>query len=78
LPNENLDTGAVTRAATYRLSDQTYAKLLDKTSGKHVTDALRGDFLSYYGNLEKPFATKANLKAWRRLIKELDNLKSTP
>lgn len=78
LPNENLDTGAVTRAATYRLSDQTYAKLLDKTSGKHVTDALRGDFLSYYGNLEKPFATKANLKAWRRLLKELDNLKSTP
>jgi hypothetical protein len=31
LPNDNLDTGAVTGAAAYRLTDETYAKLLDKT-----------------------------------------------
>jgi hypothetical protein len=78
LPNENLDTGAVTGAATYRLADQTYAKLLDKTSGKPVSDALRRDLLSYYADLEKPFATKRNSKAWHELLKELDTLKSTP
>jgi hypothetical protein len=78
LLNDNLDTGALTGAATYRLADQTYAKLLNKTSGKPVSDALRRDLLSYYADLEKPFATKRNSKAWHELIKELDTLKSTP
>jgi hypothetical protein len=78
LPNENLDTGAVTEAAAYRLSDETYAKLLDKTSGRPVSEALRRNFLCYYSDLEKPFATKRNSKAWHELIKELDTLKSTP
>jgi hypothetical protein len=78
LPNDNLDTGAVTGAAAYRLADQTYAKLLDKTSGKPISEALRRDLLSYYADLEKPFATKRNSKAWHDLIKELDTLKSTP
>jgi len=78
LPNDNLDTGAVTGAAAYRLADETYAKLLDKTSGKPISEALRRDLLFYYADLEKPFATKRNSKAWHDLIKELDTLKSTP
>ena len=77
LPNDNLDTGAVTGAATYRLADDTYAKLLDETSGKPVSEALRRDLLFYYADLQKPFATKRNSKAWHELIKELDILKST-
>ena len=78
MPNENLDTGAITGAATYRLADETYAKLLDKTTGKPVSEALRRDLLSYYADLEKPYATKRNSKAWHELMKELDTLKSTP
>ncbi len=78
LPNDNLDTGAVTGAAAYRLTDETYAKLLDKTSGKPVSEALRRDLLSYYADLEKPFATKRNSNAWNALLKELDILKSKP
>ena len=77
LPNDNLDTGAVTGAATYRLADETYAKLLNKTSGKPVSDDLRRDLLSYYEDLEKPFATKRKSKAWHELIRELDTLKSS-
>ncbi|PYX40231.1 MAG: hypothetical protein DMG83_27050 [Acidobacteria bacterium] len=77
LPNDNLDTGAVTGAGAYRLTDETYAKLLDKTSGKPVSEALRQDLLFYYMDLEKPFATKRSSKAWHELIKELDILKST-
>jgi len=76
LPNDNLDTGAVTGAATYRLADETYAKLLNKTSGKPISDALRRDLLSYYADLKKPFATKRHSKAWHELIKELETLKS--
>jgi zinc dependent phospholipase C len=78
LRNDNLDTGAVTGAAAYRLTDETYAKLLDKTSGKPISDALRTDLLSYYTDLEKPFATKRNSNAWNELLKELDILKSKP
>jgi hypothetical protein len=78
LPNENLDTGAATGAAKYRLADQTYAKLLQETSGKPVSDALRRDILSFYADLEEPFATKRNSKAWQELVRELDALKSTP
>ena len=78
LPNENLDTGAATVAAKYRLADQTYAKLLRETSGKPISDALRRDILSFYADLEEPFATKRNPKAWQELVRELDRLKSTP
>jgi len=78
LANDNLDTGAVTGPATYRLTDNTYAKLLNKTSGKPVSDSLRRDLLAYYVDLEKPFATKQNSKAWRELVEELDTLKLTP
>jgi hypothetical protein len=78
LPNDNLDTGAITGAADYRLTDETYAKLLQKTTGKPVSSTLRQDFLSYYADLEKPYATKRNTKAWQELVKELDALKSDP
>jgi Zinc dependent phospholipase C len=76
LPNENLDIGVATLPATYRLADETYARLLNKTSGKHVSDSLCKDLLSYYANLNKPFATKQKSKAWHELIRELDILKS--
>lgn len=76
LPNENLDIGIPTAPATYRLADETYAKLLNKTSDKNVSDSLRKDLLSYYVDLNKPFATKRKSKAWHELIRELDLLKS--
>ena len=78
LANENLDTGSITAAATYKLSDDTYAELVARTSGKPISDALRHDLLSYYADLEKPFATKRNSKAWHELIIELNTLKSMP
>ena len=52
--------------------------MLHKTSGKPISEALRRDLLSYYADLDKPFATKRNSKAWHDLIKELDTLKLTP
>ena len=75
LPNDNLDTGAITGAADYRLTDETYARLLQKTAGKPVSSTLRQDFFSYYADLEKPYATKRNAKAWHELVRELDALK---
>jgi hypothetical protein len=78
LPNDNLDTGETTSAAEYRLTDETYAELLRRVSGKPVSNGLRQDILSFYSDLEKPYATKSNPEKWDELVKRLDELKSTP
>jgi hypothetical protein len=78
LPDDNLDTGETTSAAEYRLTDETYAELLRRVSGKPVSNALRQDILSYYSDLAKPYATKRNPEKWEQLVKRLDELKSTP
>jgi len=77
LPNENLDTGAETTGADYRLADDTYAELLKRLDGKPVSSSLRQDILSYYGDLEKHYATKKKSKDWHEVMRELDVLKST-
>ena len=77
LPNDNLDTGTLTGAAVYQLTDETYAKLLNETNGKRISDALRLDLLHYYSDLNKPFATKRSSKAWHELLRELDTLRSS-
>src|ERR1700741_1604308 len=78
LPDDNLDTGETTSAAKYRLTDEAYAELLRRVSGKPVSNALRQDILSYYSDLGKPYATKRNPEKWEQLVKRLDELKSTP
>jgi hypothetical protein len=77
LPNDNLDTGGLTGPAAYRLTDETYASLLGKTSGKPVSGALRQDILDYYANLDQAFATKKDPKAWQKVLHELDRLRAT-
>lgn len=77
LPNDNLDTGAETAGADYRLADDTYAELLKRLDGKPVSSSLRQDILSYYGDLEKHYATKRKSKEWHEVMRELDILKST-
>jgi hypothetical protein len=76
LPNDNLDTGGVTVPAVYKLTDETYANLLDKTSGKPISDALRQDILAYYSDLDRKFATKKDQHAWQKVLSELDGLKT--
>jgi hypothetical protein len=78
LPNENLDTGGLTGPAVYRLTDETYANLLNKTSGKPISDALRQEILVYYADLGKGFATKKDPEAWQKVLRELDRLKAMP
>ncbi len=78
LPNDNLDTGGITGPADYRLTDETYAKLLDKTNGKPISDPLRLDILAYYADPNKEFATKKNPEAWQKVLDQLGNLKARP
>jgi Zinc dependent phospholipase C len=78
LPNDNLDTGGLAEPTDYRLTDETYAKLLGITSGKPISDTLRRDILDYYADLERRFATKKDPKAWQKLLSELNRLKAMP
>jgi hypothetical protein len=75
LPNDNFDTGEKTEPGTYRLTDESYAELLDKLNDKPASDALRQNILDFYADLEKPYATKKNSKEWKNVLQELDTLK---
>jgi hypothetical protein len=76
LPNDNLDTGAITEAGVYRPADKSYAMLLEKLNGKPVSDDLRRNILAFYADLEKPFVTKKNPREWKNVLRELDTLKA--
>jgi hypothetical protein len=78
LPNRDFDTGRETRAGEYVLTDKTYAKLVDKLSGKNSaapSPALRDDVFRFYSDPNAKVATKNNAKAWRKLQQELTQLK---
>jgi hypothetical protein len=78
LPNNNLDTGGLTGPAAYRLTDETYAKLLGMVTGKPISEPLREDILFYYADLERDFATKKDPKAWQKVLSDLEKLKAQP
>jgi len=78
LADDNLDTGEVTRAAEYRLTDDAYAELLKRITGKSVPADLRQDILAYYADPAKQYATMKNPKAWQEVSRELEALRSVP
>ena len=78
LPNENLDTGELTKPTVYPFSDEAYAKLLAKVTKRPISDALRSDILLYYLDLGSPFATKKDPKTWQDVLDELAKLKALP
>jgi Zinc dependent phospholipase C len=81
LVNDNFDTGGSSAPGKYRMSDDTYAKLLDKLSDEKFGRALpevRQNILSFYSDLNAPYATKRDPKAWAKVQVELDQLKAAP
>ena len=78
LPNENLDTGELTKPTAYPFTDETYAKLLAKVYGRPVSASLRSDILIFYSDSGAPFATKKDPKAWQNVLDELGKLKASP
>jgi Zinc dependent phospholipase C len=78
LPNDNFDTGELTKPTAYPFADAAYATLLAKVSDKPVSDELRSDILVYYADLGAPFATKKDPTAWQNVLDELGKLKRSP
>jgi hypothetical protein len=81
LTNTDFDTGRVTHAGEYKLTDKTYAHLLDqlaKDKFQQVTPDLRLNILTFYKDPGAPLSTKADHAAWDKVQEELQRLRTTP
>jgi hypothetical protein len=79
LPNCDLDSGNITKAAEYSLTDDTYAGLLAQLSERKfggTSAALRDNILQFYSDLSAPIETKKNPVHWQGVLTALDQLKS--
>jgi len=80
LANMDFDTGNHTQQGEYRLTDETYAKLLDKLTKEDfagMPSDLRRNILAFYQNPSAPNFTKKKHDKWEKVQKELDQLKAT-
>src|SRR5208282_6095518 len=81
LPNCDLDSGNVTKAAEYSLTDDTYAKLLAQLSERKfdgTSPELRANILQFYSDLSVPIETKKDEVRWQGVLTALDQLKAVP
>jgi hypothetical protein len=80
IPNRDLDTGAKVKPGGYRLTDDTYAKLLDLLvkAQRPIPIALRQDIDDYYADPTAPIVTKNNPKKWAQVQADLQTLQTMP
>lgn len=81
LTNTDFDTGRVTHAGEYKLTDKTYAHLLDqlaKDKFQQVPPDLRQNILTFYKDPGAPLSTKADRAAWDKVQEQLEQLRATP
>ena len=79
LPNTDFDTGRVTHAGEYVLTDKAYAHLLDELANHHfdqIPPELRQNILAFYSDSNAPLATKRNPAVWKKTQDELQELRA--
>jgi hypothetical protein len=79
LTNTDFDTGRLTHAGEYDLSDKTYAHLLDqlaKNNFQQTTPDLKQNILTFYKDPPPPGATKSSHAAWDKVQEELQHLRN--
>jgi hypothetical protein len=80
LANTDFDTGKPTVAGEYGLTDEAYAKLLDKLAERKfadITPALRQNTLSFYDTANVPIFAKKNPERWNKVLRNVAMLKTT-
>jgi len=78
LTNMDFDTGKVTHAGEYGMTDNAYAQLLNQLAQggfSIVSVALRQNILDFYSDPNAPLATKRNAADWKKMQDELEQLK---
>src|SRR3954467_7827531 len=81
LANMDFDTGKPTSPGEYRLTDETYAKLLDKLAKEKfagMMSDLRQNLLAFYQDTSAPNFTKKKRDKWKKVEQQLSELKATP
>ena len=81
LENTDFDTGHVTRAGEYGLTDKAYAHLLDQLAQhnfEQISPELRANILAFYGDPNAPVATKKKPADWQKTQDELEKLRALP
>jgi hypothetical protein len=79
LPNTDFDTGRMTHAGEYVLTDNAYAHLLDQLAEHNfdqVTPQLRANILAFYSDPSAPIATKKKASAWEKTQNQVERLKT--
>jgi hypothetical protein len=79
LPNTDFDTGRMTEAGEYVLTDKAYARLLDQLAEHdfaEITPDLRTNILAFYRDRNAPLTTKRNTGAWQKIQDEVQRLKA--
>lgn len=79
VPNCDLDSGNITKAAEYSLTDDTYATLLAQLSDRkfdRTSPQLRDNILQFYSDPSAMIETKKDSVRWQSVLVSLDQLKS--
>ena len=79
LPNSDLDSGEVTKAAEYSLTDDAYAKLLAQLSDRKfdlTSPELRDNILQFYSDPSAAIDTKRDAVRWQSVLVSLGQLKA--
>jgi hypothetical protein len=79
VPNCDLDSGNVTKAAEYSLTDDTYAALLAQLSERkfdRTSPELRDNILQFYSDPSAPIETKKDPSHWQHVLTALGQLRS--
>ncbi|MGO8796070.1 MAG: zinc dependent phospholipase C family protein [Candidatus Sulfotelmatobacter sp.] len=81
LTNTDFDTGHVTRAGEYALTDKTYAQLLNKLAANsfdQITPELKANILNFYSSPGEAFAKGLKPAELKKTQEELDKLRVAP
>ena len=79
LPNDDFDTGTVTKPGEYALADKTYAELLAKLSKNHfanVSSELQATLLKYYSDPKAAPTEIHDQKKWKKTLQQVAELKA--
>ncbi|HEY2498665.1 MAG TPA: zinc dependent phospholipase C family protein [Candidatus Angelobacter sp.] len=80
LVNMDFDTGRITQPGEYKLTDETYSKLLDKLATAKFAGMqpdLRKNILAFYQDPAAPNYVKKKRDKWNKTEREMDQLRAT-
>jgi hypothetical protein len=81
LENRDLDTGKPTKAGEYKLTDEAYAKLLDKLAEKKfasVDPTIQTNILAFFSDPDAGKNLVKKPKDWEKTEKQVAELKAQP